>query len=166
MRIGRASDLNPHRILHAVARRRKAGGIVYADQFLPPSVGKSKELLQEMEECRLQVSHTLQSCLQSDGRRRYATPPQQISAFNRRSTPEILAVKSEGWSYPLPNLEVVFGEEVLDLDPNGEYNIHFPMRRGEFNIHPNVGGSMTCVLADLQEIWEYVLQCKMNIKLR
>lgn len=38
LRIGRASDLNPHRILHAVARRRKPGGQVYSDQFLPPTV--------------------------------------------------------------------------------------------------------------------------------
>ncbi len=117
-----------------------------------------------MEDCRLQVSHTLQSCLQSDGRRRYATPPQQISAFNRRSTPDIVVEKSEEWLYP--NLETVFGEEILDLDPHGDYNVHFPLRRGELNIHSNVGGSLTCVLADLQEIWEYVLQCKMDIKLR
>ncbi|KAG4079545.1 hypothetical protein HA402_010377 [Bradysia odoriphaga] len=163
LRIGRASDLNPHRILHAVARRRKPGGHVYSDSFLPTSIAKSKELLQELEDCRIQVSHTLQSCLQSDGRRRYATPPQQISAFNRRSTPDIVVEKSEDWLHP--NLETVFGEEILDLDPNGEYNVHFPIRRGEFNLHSNVGGSLTCVLADLQEIWEYVLQCKMDIKL-
>lgn len=125
---------------------------------------QSKELLQELEDCRLQVSHTLQSCLQSDGRRRYATPPQQISAFNRRSTPDVVVEKSEDWLYP--NLETVFGEEILDLDPHGQYNVHFPMRRGELNVHANVGGSLTCVLADLQEIWEYVLQCKMDIKLR
>lgn len=124
---------------------------------------QSKELLQELEECRLQISHTLQSCLQSDGRRRYATPPQQIAAFNRRSVPEIIVEKSEDWLHP--NLEVVFGEEILDLDPDGEYNIHFPMRRGDLNLHSYVGGSMSCVLTDLQEIWEYVLQCKMDIKL-
>lgn len=116
-----------------------------------------------MEEARLQLSHTLQLCVQSDGRRRYATPPQQISTFNRRTVPEILVEKSE--AYVHPNLEVVFGEEILDLDPFGEYNVHFPLRRGEFNLHSNVGGSITAVLADLQEIWEYVLQCKMNINL-
>lgn len=38
LRIGRASDLNPHRILHAVARLRKPGGLVYSDQFLPAAV--------------------------------------------------------------------------------------------------------------------------------
>ncbi|KAJ6636054.1 Actin-related protein 8 [Pseudolycoriella hygida] len=117
-----------------------------------------------MEDCRLQVSHTLQSCLQSDGRRRYATPPQQISAFNRRSTPEVLIEKSEDWLES--NLETIFGEEILDINPQGPYNVHFPIRRGELNIHSKVGGSLTSVLSDLQEIWEYVLQCKMDIKLR
>lgn len=92
-------------------------------------------------------------CVQSDGRRRYATPPQQISTFNRRTVPEVLVEKSEPWTYP--ELEVVFGEEILDLDPYGEYNIHFPIRRGEFNLHGNVGGSITAVLADLQGEFEW-----------
>lgn len=124
---------------------------------------QTNEQLHELEDSRRHLSHTVQMCVQSDGRRRYATPPQQISTFNRRTVPEVLVDKSEPWTYP--ELDVVFGEEVLDLDPYGEYNIHFPIRRGEFNLHGNVGGSITGVLADLQEIWEYVLQCKMNINL-
>lgn len=38
LRIGRASDLNPHRMVHAIARLRKPGGTKYADPFLPPSI--------------------------------------------------------------------------------------------------------------------------------
>lgn len=38
LRIGRASDLSPHLILHAVARRRLWNGIPYEDHLLPPSV--------------------------------------------------------------------------------------------------------------------------------
>lgn len=38
LRIGRASDLSPHLILHAVARRRLWNGKSYEDQLLPPSV--------------------------------------------------------------------------------------------------------------------------------
>lgn len=132
LRIGRASDLNPHRVLHAVARRRRPGGKVHRDYILPPCVEKvllinrarlkfakmnrfisfmqTKELLQEFEECRLQVSHTLQSCLQSNGRRRYATPPQQISAFNRRAIPEIVEEKPNAPQEP--EREVLFGDEV------------------------------------------------------
>lgn len=40
LRIGRASDLNPHRVLNAIARRRKPGGAVHRDPVLPPSIVK------------------------------------------------------------------------------------------------------------------------------
>jgi actin-related protein 8 len=63
-----------------------------------------------MEESRLQVSHTLQSCLQSDGQRRYATPPQQIAAFNRRSNPEV--INSSGGEWIKPEGDIVVGDEV------------------------------------------------------
>lgn len=74
---------------------------------------QTKELVQEMEDSRLQVSHTLQSCLQSDGRRRYATPPQQIAAFNRRSNPEV--INSSGGEWIKAEGDVVVGDEVRIL---------------------------------------------------
>lgn len=40
LRIGRASDLNPHRILNAIARRRTPGGSIYRDAVHPPSIVK------------------------------------------------------------------------------------------------------------------------------
>lgn len=111
------------------------------------------------------MSHTLQSCLQSDGRRRYATPPQQISAFNRRSSPEIL--DSNPFEFYNPkDTDVVIGDDVVHLDPNGEFNVHFPIRRGDLNLHANVGGSINAIIADLQAIWEHVLENNLKIKLR
>lgn len=162
LRIGRASDLNPYCILHAIGRLRKPNGQRHCDTTMPPSSPKTKELLQELEESRLQVSHTLQSCLQSDGRRRYATPPQQISSFNKRcSSPEIVDDCNESWLET--DEELVIGDDVKRLDPNGDFNIHFPMKRGEFNLHSGIGGSMMAVLADLQAIWEYVLARRFGI---
>lgn len=38
LRMGRASDLKPVTLLHAVARRCLSGGIKYKDSFLPPAV--------------------------------------------------------------------------------------------------------------------------------
>lgn len=117
-----------------------------------------------MEESRLQVSHTLQSCLQSDGRRRYATPPQQISAFNRRSNPEIFSPYMSNWTKT--DNDVIVGDNVLNLNPADNYNIHFPYRRGELNVHQGPGGSLKAVLADLKTIWEFVLVKKMSINLK
>lgn len=38
LRMGRASDLKPVTLLHAVARRRLPNGIKYKDDLLPPTV--------------------------------------------------------------------------------------------------------------------------------
>lgn len=40
LRIGRASDLNPYCMLHAIARRRTPGGLSYRDPVLPPTIDK------------------------------------------------------------------------------------------------------------------------------
>lgn len=159
LRIGRASDLNPITVLHAIARRRYPYGEVYKDSFLPPRVDNQS---QEIEEARLSVSHTLQSCLQSDGRRRYATPPQQIAAFNRRSHAEVLT--NSGGEWIKPEGDVVFGNDILRMNIDEHFNIHFPYRRGDFNIHTGPGGSITSIIADLEAIWIYVLQTYLNIE--
>ena len=117
-----------------------------------------------MEESRLQVSHTLQSCLQSDGRRRYATPPQQIAAFNRRSVPESKIILGNDWVKR--EEEIIIGDEVLTINPLDNYNIHFPYKRGDLNIHSGPGGSLRSVLADLKCIWEYAMSQMMNINLK
>lgn len=121
--------------------------------------------MQEIEESRLQISHTLQSCLQSDGRRRYATPPQQIAAFNRRSTAEILETSISPY-LDVNGKDIIIGDDVIHLNPNGEFNVHFPIRRGELNLHSGVGGSLTAVMSDLQDIWQYVLKVHLGINLK
>ncbi|KAF2884364.1 hypothetical protein ILUMI_21813 [Ignelater luminosus] len=159
LRIGRASDLNPITVLHAIARRKYKGGQDYQDSYLPARIELNQ--CQEIEEARLAVSHTLQSCLQSDGRRRYATPPQQIAAFNRRSQPEVLATSGGEWLKPKD--DIVVGNDVLRIDPSEEFNVHFPYKRGDLNIHPGPGGSITAVLADLETIWTNVLQTYLSL---
>ncbi|XP_060528431.1 actin-related protein 8 [Cylas formicarius] len=161
LRIGRASDLNPLTILHAVARRRKPGGVEYSDSFLPDRIDLSQT--KEFEEARLTVSHTLQSCLQSDGRRRYATPPQQIAAFNRRVVPEI--VGDSGGEWIKPEGDVVVGNDIFRLDPREDFNIHFPYKRGDFNVHQGPGGSVTGVLAHLEAIWTHIIENNLSISL-
>lgn len=158
LRIGRASDFNPIRIMHAIARKIRPNGHYYRDRILPQI---AKESLTEFEEHRLQVSHIIQSCSQSDGRRRYATPSQQIAAFNRRSTPEFIS-KIE--THTLEN-ETIIGDEIINVNVNDPYNIHFPIKHGELNLHNEVGGSLSSVLTDLQDIWEHVLKTKMGIDL-
>lgn len=66
-----------------------------------------------MEESRLQASHMLQSSLQSNGDRRYATPPQQIAAYNRNSVPQFNDTVTPDLLQPkIPDVSVIFGEDV------------------------------------------------------
>ncbi|XP_077283353.1 actin-related protein 8 [Arctopsyche grandis] len=162
IRIGRASDLVPVKSLHCVARKRNPGGLYHRDPFIPPALCKTKECIDELEQCRLQVSHTLQTCVQSNGTRRYATPPQQIAAFNRRSVPEKVSDASE---WPSIEEDIVVGDRVLELNPDLPYNIHFPYKRGDFNLHPGIGGSLTSILTDIADIWKWVIQYKLGIQL-
>lgn len=43
------------------------------------------------------------------------------------------------------------------------FNIHFPFRRGDLNIHNGPNGTITGVLADLETIWLKVLETHFNI---
>lgn len=95
---------------------------------------------------------------------RYATPPQQIAAFNRRSSPE--TINDSKTEFLNPCDDTVFDTDILNLDPDGEFNIHFPMRRGEFYVHDGIGGSLTSVMADFQTIIEHALTEKLQINLK
>ena len=165
LRIGKANDLNPEMILNCVARKRKSKGLIYQDSILPEA-SKTKELIKELDEARLNVSHILQNCLQSDRRKRYGTPSNQLAAFNKRVHAEIVQQSEQSWLKPKEKVNYIVGADVLRLDPNGLFNIHFPIRRGEFNIHSNVGGSLFSVLEDMKTIWEYSIRNYLDINLR
>lgn len=165
LRIGKANDLNPEMILNCVARKRKNKGI-HSDSILPEAT-KTKELNQELEDARLNVSHTLQNCMLSSGRKRFGTPSAQLASFNKRVHPEVVPTSSEQfWLKPKEKVQSVVGPDVLRLSPNGNFNIHFPIRRGEFNIHKGIGGSLFCVLEDIKTIWEYAIRNYLDISLK
>ena len=41
--------------------------------------------------------------------------------------------------------------------PAEHFNVHFPFRHGDLNIHSGVGGSLSSVLADLETIWGHCI---------
>lgn len=171
LRIGKANDLNPESILNCVARKIKSKDIpAYFDLLLPEGVGisESKEFSAELDESRLSVAHMLQTQLQSDGRKRYGTPSAQLSAFNKRSMPEIITNSQPTyWLKPKESVNSIVGADVLRLNPNsGDFNIHFPIRRGELNVHGNVGGSLTAILEHVRTIWEYSIKNFLDVSLK
>lgn len=56
--------------------------------------------------------------------------------------------------------------QALYVNPLDSYNIHWPIRRGQLNLHPGPGGSLTAVLADLEVIWSYAIQKYLEIPLK
>jgi actin-related protein 8 len=168
LRIGKSSEANPEVILNCIARRRKNGGKVHYDQILPVSEPIDDSLNKELTEARLNVSHSLQNCLQSDGRKRIGTPSQQLAMFNKRVQPEIVTNQPQHtWLKPKEKIPYVVGADVLRLDPNSKlWNLHFPIRRGEFNLHDGVNGSMFSCLEDLRTIWEYAIENYLEVDLK
>lgn len=52
------------------------------------------------------------------------------------------------------------------MNPSDCYNIHWPVVRGQLNLHSGPGGSLTAVLADLETIWSHVIQKHLEIPLK
>lgn len=168
LRLGKANDLNPELILNCVARRRKTkDSPAYSDTILPRSVSKTSELTTELDESRLSVSHMLQSQLQSDGRKRYGASSAQLSAFNKRAVPEIITTgQATHWLKPKENVNLIVGADVLRLNPNSDFNIHFPIRRGQLNIHNNVDGTATATIDHIKTIWEFAIKNFLDVNLK
>lgn len=59
--------------------------------------------------------------------------------------------------------DTIIGNDIFRLSPDEMFNIHFPYKRGDFNIHSGPGGSMTSVLADLEAIWTYIIETNLQI---
>lgn len=52
------------------------------------------------------------------------------------------------------------------MNPSDCYNIHWPIVRGQLNVHTGPGGSLTAALADLETIWGHVIQKQLDIPLK
>ncbi|KAF2354550.1 hypothetical protein FHG87_014694 [Trinorchestia longiramus] len=126
-------------------------------------VFQSSDKLQEVEDCRIKVSSILQSCLMSDGSRRFATPLKQMATHNRRVTPVIDEASPPCPHLVYPTAECVVGDEVLNIAPDAPYHTHFPWQRGDLNLQSGLSSSITAVMADLEAIWIYAIEHKLNI---
>ncbi|XP_076354508.1 actin-related protein 8 isoform X3 [Tachypleus tridentatus] len=168
LRIGRASDTIPQAIPHVIARRRKTvGAVAHEDSTLIPAVDVDPEAQKVMEETRVSVTRVLSSCLTSEGQHRHPVSSEKIQEYNQGVKPKILAGSCDlHWTKVDPNQEFVIGEEVLYLNPSEKFNVHWPIRRGRFNLHSGVGGTLTSILSDLEVIWGSCIQQYLDIPLK
>ncbi|XP_038866911.1 actin-related protein 8 isoform X2 [Salvelinus namaycush] len=88
-------------------------------------------------------------------------------SYNRLIRPAGLDTSSRmKWTNTAHHPDHLVGEEALYVNPTDCYNVHWPISRGQLNVHSGAGGSLTAVLADLEAIWSHVIQKQLEIPLK
>ncbi|OWK63548.1 actin-related protein 8 isoform X2 [Lonchura striata] len=168
LRLGRATDTLPAGIPHVIARRHKQPGqAAYRDSWLLRDGLSKPESTEQRQNGLKMVDQAIWSKKMSNGARRIPVSPDQARSYNRQMRPAILDHSSGAkWTNTSNHPEFLVGEEALYVNPLDSYNIHWPIRRGQLNLHPGPGGSLTAVLADLEVIWSYAIQKYLEIPLK
>ncbi|XP_061592580.1 actin-related protein 8 isoform X2 [Cololabis saira] len=113
------------------------------------------------------VDQAIWSKKMSNGVRRTPVSAEQARAYNCQIRPAVLDSSSRvKWTNTVHHPPYLVGEEAVYVNPSDCYNIHWPMVRGQLNVHSGPGGSLTAVLADLETIWGHVIQKHLEIPLK
>ncbi|XP_053326025.1 actin-related protein 8 [Spea bombifrons] len=168
LRIGRATDTHPAAIPHVIARRHKQPGqTTYCDRWLLREGLNKQEGNEQRQNGLKMVDQAIWSKKMSNGARRIPVLPEQVRAYNKQMRPAVLDHNSGvKWTNTAHHPEYLVGEEALYVNPADCYNIHYPIRRGQLNLHSRPGGSLTAVLTDLETIWSHVIQKVLEIQLK
>uniref|UniRef100_A0AAX7SVC7 Actin-related protein 8 n=1 Tax=Astatotilapia calliptera TaxID=8154 RepID=A0AAX7SVC7_ASTCA len=152
LRIGRATDTLPVTVPHVIARRHKQSGQpCYEDAWLLREGLNKPESNEQRQNGLKMVDQAIWSKKMSNGvRRTPVSADQQTRNFSLINFyPPISAIA-----------------QALYVNPTDCYNIHWPVVRGQLNVHAGPGGSLTAVLADLETIWSHVIQKHLEIPLK
>ncbi|KAM6177299.1 actin-related protein 8 isoform 2-T2 [Erethizon dorsatum] len=168
LRIGRATDTLPASIPHVIARRHKQQGQpLYKDNWLLREGLNKPESNEQRQNGLKMVDQAIWSKKMSNGTRRIPVSPEQARSYNKQMRPAILDhCSGNKWTNTSHHPEYLVGEEALYVNPLDCYNIHWPIRRGQLNIHSGPGGSLTAVLADIEVIWSHAIQKYLEIPLK
>ncbi|GAA6220078.1 actin-related protein 8 [Lates japonicus] len=168
LRIGRATDTLPVTVPHVIARRHKQSGQPrYEDAWLLREGLNKPESKEQRQNGLKMVDQAIWSKKMSNGVRRTPVSAEQARAYNCQIRPAVLDSSSRvKWTNTSHHPSHLVGEEALYVNPSDCYNIHWPIVRGQLNVHPGPGGSLTAVLADLETIWSHVIQKHLEIPLK
>ncbi|KAK7819749.1 hypothetical protein U0070_012355, partial [Myodes glareolus] len=138
-----------------------------ATDTLPASIPHKPESSEQRQNGLKMVDQAIWSKKMSNGTRRIPVSPEQARSYNKQMRPAILDhCSGNKWTNTSHQPEYLVGEEALYVNPLDCYNIHWPIRRGQLNIHPGPGGSLTAVLADIEVIWSHAIQKYLEIPLK
>ncbi|XP_053173507.1 actin-related protein 8 [Scomber japonicus] len=168
LRIGRATDTLPVTIPHVIARRHKQSGQPrYEDAWLLREGLNKPESNEQRQNGLKMVDQAIWSKKMSNGVRRTPVSAEQARAYNCQIRPAVLDSSSRvKWTNTAHHPPHLVGEEALYVNPSDCYNVHWPIVRGQLNVHAGPGGSLTAVLADLETIWSHIIQKHLEIPLK
>uniref|UniRef100_A0A3Q3X7J4 Uncharacterized protein n=1 Tax=Mola mola TaxID=94237 RepID=A0A3Q3X7J4_MOLML len=168
LRIGRATDTLPVTVPHVIARRhRQSGQQRYEDAWLLRDGLNKPESNEQRQNGLKMVDQAIWSKKMSNGVRRTPVSAEQARAYNCQIRPAVLDSSSRvKWTNTAHQPPYLVGEEAIYVNPSDCYNIHWPIVRGQLNVHAGPGGSLTAVLADLETIWGHVIQKQLDIPLK
>ncbi|CAB1336268.1 unnamed protein product [Coregonus sp. 'balchen'] len=168
LRIGRATDTLPATVPHVIARRHKQTCQPrYEDAWLVREGLNKPESNEQRQNGLKMVDQAIWSKKMSNGVRRTPVSAEQARSYNRLIRPAGLDTSSRmKWTNTAHHPEHLVGEEALYVNPTDCYNVHWPISRGQLNVHGGAGGSLTAVLADLEAIWSHVIQKQLEIPLK
>ena len=147
VRIGAGCDSTPVKVLHAIARRRRGGGRPYHDPLLVPRSELSSQSRQGLEQAKQQVYQALRGLVKKDGTKRMPPTQERIAEFNSNIEAETVELAEDSRDLEMSD-DVVVGDDILKIPQSAiqSYNLHFPFRRGDLNLHSDVGGSLSSIL--------------------
>ncbi|XP_014790485.2 actin-related protein 8 [Octopus bimaculoides] len=165
LRIGRASDSLPVSIPHCIARRHKVPGQKrYEDPWLVKKECQHAEAKLQQRRGLKQAEEALLSWPNNLGEYRSATSQKQLATYNSCVLGEWTDTHSSlNWTSTIDKPEFLIGEEALYVRTTDCYNLHWPIRYSQLNIHKGPGGTFSSVLADLETIWATALETKLGI---
>uniref|UniRef100_A0A8C6TNR7 Actin related protein 8 n=1 Tax=Neogobius melanostomus TaxID=47308 RepID=A0A8C6TNR7_9GOBI len=168
LRIGRATDNFPSTVPHVIARRHKHSGQArYEDRWLlREGINKPESNEQRLNGLKM-VDQAIWSKKMSNGVRRTPVSAEQVRAYNCQIRPAVLDSSSRvRWTNTSQQQQYLVGEEALYVNPADCYNVHWPIQRGQLNVHSGAGGSLSAVLADLETIWSHAIHKHLEIPLK
>ncbi|XP_077585494.1 actin-related protein 8 [Stigmatopora nigra] len=165
--IGRATDNLPLTVPHVIARRHKQSDQPrYEDAWLLRDGLNKPESNEQRQNGLKMVDQAIWSKKMSNGVRRTPVTAEQSRVHNCKIRPAVLDSSRVKWTNTAHQPPHLIGEEALYVKPTDCYNIHWPIVRGQLNVHSGPGGSITAVLADLETIWSHVIQKNLEIPLK
>lgn len=168
LRIGRASDTFPVTIPHCIARKRKDSGI--PEYKVPWMIRKEREhpgARKQRDQGLKAASDALEVKPMDSGEYRPPSSVKQLHSNNIRVRGERTDVPCpQKWTNTDKQPPFIIGEEALYIKPNTGYSVHWPIRNGRLNLYDGPGGTLSAIMADLEDIWGTALQTFLDIPIK